>query len=336
MKLRYYVARRVLLLIPILLGVSILTFFLSHVIGDPSSAYITDRTPETVRQLIMEKYHFNDPLYIQYFYYLQSLLTLDLGISPTDSYRPVSQSLATYFPATLELTVCAMVIAVIVGIPLGIVSAVHKDRPFDHATRLFSLAGVSIPIFWLGLILLYLFYYIVPIFPSGGRLTPGTLPPPQVTGLYTLDSLLAGDLNKFADAVWHLVLPSVTLSFASLAVITRMMRSSMLEVLNQDYIRTARSKGLEDRRVNYRHALKNALIPTTTVIGLSIGGLLGGAVLTETIFRWPGLGRFSVQAILHLDHAAIMGFVLLVAIIYVFANLIVDLVYSFLDPRIRY
>jgi len=229
-----------------------------------------------------------------------------------------------------------MFIAVLTGIPLGIISATHRDRPLDHASRVFSLAGVSMPIFWLGLILLYLFYFVIPIFPSGGRLDIGTSPPPTLTGLYTIDSLLAGDLETFGEAVWHLILPAITLSFASLAIITRMMRSSMLEVLNQDYIRTARSKGLTERTVNFRHAMKNAMIPTMTIIGLSFGALLSGTVLTEIIFRWPGLGRFSVQAILYLDHAAIMGFVLLIAVIYVFANLIVDLLYSFFDPRIRY
>jgi len=336
MKLRYYIARRLLLLIPILFGVTIVAFTLSHVVGDPLAAYVTERTPDTVRQLIIDRYHFDDPIYIQYFYYLDALLHFDLGISPTDAYRPVSESLASYFPATIELSMSAMFIAVLAGIPLGIVSATHRDRPLDHASRVFSLAGVSMPIFWLGLILLYLFYFVIPIFPSGGRLDIGTSPPPTLTGLYTIDSLLAGDLETFGEAVWHLILPAITLSFASLAIITRMMRSSMLEVLNQDYIRTARSKGLTERTVNFRHAMKNAMIPTMTIIGLSFGALLSGTVLTEIIFRWPGLGRFSVQAILYLDHAAIMGFVLLIAVIYVFANLIVDLLYSFFDPRIRY
>jgi peptide/nickel transport system permease protein len=336
MKLRYYIIRRLLLLIPIIFGITFVAFFLSHIIGDPTSAYTGERTPEAVRELIIEIHHLNDPIYIQYFYYIDSLLHLDLGISPTDGNRPVIESIANYFPATIELTVTAMIISVIVGIPLGMISATHKDRPLDHGSRVFSLAGVSLPIFWLGLILLYLFYFIIPIFPSGGRLDIGSPPPPPVTGLYTIDSLLAGDLGKFAEAVKHLILPAVTLSFASLAIITRMMRSSMLEVLGQDYIRTARSKGLTERAVNLRHAMKNAMIPTTTVIGLAVGALLSGTVLTEIIYRWPGLGRWSVEAITRLDHAAIMGFVLLVAIIFVMSNLIVDIIYSFLDPRIRY
>jgi len=237
-----------------------------------------------------------------------------------------------------------LIFSVAVGIPLGIVSAVRKDKTVDHASRLYALSGISMPIFWLGLLLQFVFYYQfringLPGLPSSGRVDAILIddyPLRRVTGMYLIDSLITGNFRIFFDALVHMIMPAFCLSYHSMAIITRMMRSSMLEVMRQDYITLARAKGLSERTVIYKHALRNAMIPTMTVIGLTFGGLLGGAVLTETVFSWPGMGRWSARAILSNDYAAVMGFMLLTSLIYVMANLVVDVIYSVLDPRIRY
>jgi len=339
LKMRTYIIRRLLLLIPVLIGVSILVFTLTRVTGDPAAAYITERmTPEQI-EIIKERLHLNDPIYIQYWYWLSSMLQGDWGISKVNANRPVTESIAQFFPATFELTIVSMIIAIVVGISLGTVSAVRRDKPIDHATRIMALSGVSLPVFVLALILQFIFYSQLGWFPLEGRYSTQFVVEASVmhhyTNFYLIDTLLNGNFNMFLDVCWHLALPALTLSFGTIAIITRMMRSSMLEVLGQDYIKTARSKGLPEKVVIKKHARKNALIPTTTIIGLSFGGLLGGAVLTETIFDWPGLGRWSVSALIQNDWASIMGFVILIAIIYVIANLVVDLLYAYLDPRVR-
>jgi len=345
-KLRHYVVRRLLLLIPVLIGVSMLTFTLSHVIGDPIAAYITSqdlRLSDVQMQKIVVAHHLNDPLYLQYFYYVSDLLHGDWGISRTDSDRPVLVSIQNYFPATAELSLVSMLFALVLGIPIGIISAVRKDKPADHATRVFSLVGVSTPVFWLALILQYVFYYQfklhnIPSLPASGRVSEFLWldhPLHVITGMYTIDSLMTGNFPIFFDVLVHLILPGFALSYVFMAVFVRMMRSSMLEVMRQDYITLARSKGLSERVVIYRHALRNAMIPTVTVAGLAFGGLLAGAVLTETVFSWPGVGRWSTSAIVRDDIASIMGFMLIIAIVYMLANLIVDLLYAWIDPRIR-
>lgn len=347
MRLREYILRRLLLLIPVLIGVSIITFTLTRLVGDPIAIYIVDEShcDEACQNAIRSRYYFDQPIPVQYVRYMQALLTGDMGFSRT-AHQSVTEAIASKFPATLELAAASMVIAVAIGIPLGVVSATRRDKPMDHATRTFALAGVSIPVFWLGLMLKIVFYDKVdwidgnPLLPVTGRyqgtmygITGATVP--AVTNLYTLDAVLAGSLDGFIDAWKHLALPALTLSYVTMALITRMMRSSMLEVLGQEYIKTARSKGLTEKVVIKKHARRNALIPTTTVIGLAFGGLLGGAVLTETIFDWPGLGQWSADAIVQLDHGAVMGFTLVAAIVYVLANLVVDILYAYLDPRIR-
>jgi ABC-type dipeptide/oligopeptide/nickel transport system permease component len=344
LKMRYYVTRRLLLLIPVLFGVTLVTFSLSHVIGDPVAAYVTsEQIPEQrIRQLIVA-HGLDKPIYVQYLYYLRDLLDGDWGISRSDSDRPVLVSIANYFPATFELTLVAMTISLVLGIPLGIVSATRKDKPVDHATRIFALSGVSMPIFWLALMMQYVFFYqlkllSLPNLPLNQRVDQFVVldhPLRQITGLFLIDSLATGNFPVFFSALAHIIMPAFALSYITLALITRMMRSSMLEVLRQDYITLARSKGLTERVVIYRHALRNAMVPTVTVSGLAFGGLLAGAVLTETVFSWPGVGRWSTGAILRDDIASIMGFMILVSVIYVLANLLVDLLYAALDPRIR-
>jgi peptide/nickel transport system permease protein len=291
----------------------------------------------------VEAHHLDEPLYIQYWYYLRDLLHGDWGISRSDANRPVIESIRSYFPATLELTIFAIVIGVIFGIPIGIISALKKDKPIDHTARIFSLAGVSTPVFWLALLMQYVFFYQLkilnlPYLPLGGRadsLLLAEYPLRQITGMYILDSLLTGNWPIFFDSLLHIIMPAFALSYISLALISRMMRSSMLEVLRQDYITLARSKGLSEKVVIYRHALRNALIPTVTVTGIAFGGLLAGAVLTESVFSWPGMGRWSTLAIQRADIAGIIGFTQLTAVIYVLANLLVDLIYAALDPRIK-
>ena len=325
-----------MLLIPVLIGVTIITFTVSHVIpADPARAFAggPKAQPETIARIRAEL-HLDKPLWEQYFYYLNDLIHLNLGKSFLEN-RPVTTALAQYFPATFELTIFAMIIAVPFGIIGGIISAIRQNKLSDHITRIIAIVGYSLPIFWLALMLQYVFAYQIPIFPLEGRLSAGMTSPTTFTGFYVLDSILSGNSATLLSSLHHLLLPAFTLGFATLAIILRMMRSSMLEVMGSDYIRTARAKGLSERTVIYKHALRNAMIPTITVTGLSFGGLLSGAVLTETIYNWPGMGRFAAHAVLGLDFNAVMGFTLVVAIIYVIANLIVDILYAVVDPRVK-
>ncbi|TFG04029.1 ABC transporter permease, partial [Candidatus Thorarchaeota archaeon] len=312
--------------------------------------YITERTPDAAIPGIRATYGLDEPLYVQYFLYMGNLIRGDWGISyTTGGDQAVLTVIAQRFPATIELSMIAMIFAVVLGIPLGIVSATRKDQPVDHFTRVFSLAGVSMPIFWFGLMLKYVFFYLfainnLPHLPGDSRydnelwkMVLGNLEGYQpITRFMLIDSILYGSPALLLDAATHLVLPGFCLGYLTLAIITRMMRSSMLEVLREDYITLARSKGLRERTVIYKHALRNALIPTITVIGLAFGSLMTGAVLTETIYNWPGIGKWATRAILNSDMAAINGFTLLVALIFVTANLLVDIMYGALDPRIRF
>jgi len=337
MRLLNYIIRRLLLLIPVLLGVSIIVFTLTRITGNPAAAYINEKmSPSQIAQ-VFERYHFDEPIWTQFIYWLQGVIQGDWGWSRTAG-LPVTDAILKYFPATFELTIVSIIIAVGIGIFLGMRSAVRRNKPFDHVTRVVSLLGVSLPIFWLALILQFVFYYQLKLFPAGGRydisfIVEGNIP--RYTGFLLIDSLLIGNFDLFFNGIYHLILPAVTLSFGTIAIVTRIMRNSMLEVLNLDYIRTARAKGLSDRSVIWKHARKNAMIPTTTVIGLAFGGLLGGAVLTESIFFWPGLGKWSAQSIRVLDSTSVIGFCLLVAFIYVIVNLAVDVMYAYLDPRVR-
>lgn len=474
MKTGAYVLRRLLLSIPVLLGITLLTFGISWQAneGHMERAYLTEKMTEAQRQRVIEQYGFDQPWYVQYFSYLKRLLTLDLGLSHVEGDRPVTEVYSEFLPATLELTLAAMIVAIFAGVALGSLTAVRKDSPIDHATRFLALSGVSVPIFWLGLLLKFAFatdypvdivtgagplakaaflaaafglpvlagafaadaldakrltwrrlavqlgvfaailallfwlgwtflaavllmvggmayaiavflhvrraervsplvwkivaggvvvaasglalspiaddavrsvFDLIPDLPLGGRFsndlvaTEGAHPSltEGPTRILLVDTALARDGVAFWDVVQHLILPGVTLGYTSLAVIARMMRSSMLEVLPLDFVRTARAKGLPEQQVIRRHARRNALIPIATVVGLTFGGLLSGAVLTETIFQWPGLGRWSTKAIIAADTTSIMSFTLLVVVIYLAANFIVDVLYSVLDPRVR-
>ena len=331
-----FVAKRLLLMIPILIGISILTFAISNTIpGDPARLILGPKaTPEGLEAL-REEMGLNDSLYIQYGRYMTDIAQGDLGES-TYSQRPVSADLIRYFPATLELTLFAMVITVLIGIPLGIISASRKDRIADQITRIFALIGVAMPAFWLGLLLLLLFYLKLGILPGSGRLDSGMSPPSYITGMYTVDALLTGNWPVFKAAVMHLVLPGITLAAITIGMITRMTRSSMLEVLKSDYIRTAHAKGAPENRVLYGHALRNGVMPVITLLGMAFGHALGGSVLVEAVFSWPGLGRYAVNAINYLDFPAVMGVTILIAILFILVNLIVDTMYFFIDPRLKH
>ena len=358
MKTHEVIIRRLFLLIPVLLGVSLITFSLSHIFQNPVYSYIpaarAEFTPESAINAIIAEHHLDEPVFPnQYLYYLSDLLKGDWGLSQVaGASTPVLKAIGLKFPATLELTLIAVLIAIFAGIPLGIISAVRKDTKVDHVSRVLALSGVSVPVFWLGLILQFFFASdnFLNIFPLYCRLDlckgwpgPTNLVDTTIggfhlvipkTGLYSIDSLLTLNFPLFVETLLHLFLPAFALSWISMALISRMTRTSMLEALKQDYIVLARSKGLSERVVIYKHALRNAMIPTVTIVGLTFAGLLTGAVLTESIFTWPGLGSWVTQAILFADSASIQGFVILAGLIYVTLNLAIDILYTVLDPRI--
>jgi peptide/nickel transport system permease protein len=272
---------------------------------------------------------------VQYVVYLGNLLHGDLGIS-ISSRRAVTDDLKQYFPATLELSTTALLIALIIGIPLGVLGAVYRNRLPDHLARVVSLVGISMPVFWLGLLLLILLWYHLKVLPGPtGQLDRTVNAPPTVTGVMVIDCILAGNWPALANALWHLALPALVLGAYTMGIITRMTRGSLLEVLVQDYIRTARAKGLRGARIVIRHGLRNAIIPTLTLAGLAYGSLLSGAVLTETVFAWPGIGYYATQTAGAADFPAIMGVALLTALIYLLINLVVDVLYGVINPQVR-
>ena len=336
MSMRNYFIRRGLLIIPTLIGVTVFTFVISHMVpGDPARLMAGLFASDEIVQRMREQLRLNEPIYIQYFEYLRRLAMGDFGTSILTK-RPVLSDLIRYFPATFELTMTAMIISIGGGILLGVISAVKRDSPFDQFTRLVSLGGVSVPSFYLGILLQLALFVYLGLMPGSGRIDPFIAPPHTITRLYVIDSLLTGNWPALVSSIKHLILPATTLALGTLAVVARTVRSSMLEVASQDYIKTAKAQGVSESEINYRYALRNALIPVVSLSGLMIGAVLTGTVYIETIFSWPGMGRYVVKSIFALDFPAIMGFTVVAAIIFVSANLVVDLLYAFLDPRIRY
>ncbi len=330
-----YAIKRFLTIVPVLLGVSLIVFSFTHLIpGDPAVAMLGERaTPQRVAE-VRAQLGLDRPLYTQYFIYVGKILHGDLGASILRG-DPVLRDLVRRFPATVELATSAILIAIVVGVPMGIIAAVWRNSLFDGLSRLIALTGVSMPIFWLGLMLAWFFGVVLHWLPTGFRLgTDVTLTP--VTNLYILDSLLTRNPQALASSLRHLILPALALSTIPMAVIARMTRASLLEVLSQDYIRTAESKGLPQRAVILRHAMRNALLPVMTVTGLQVGRLLAGAILTETIFSWPGIGLWIYESIQARDYPIVQGATLFIATIFVTVNLITDLLYATVDPRIKY
>jgi len=329
-----FLARRLLESIPVIIGVSILVFLLIHFIpGDPALAMLGERASEENLEAIRERLGLNEPLYQQYFIWVGNMMRGDLG----DTVRgniPIENEIANRFPATVELAVTALIIAVVLGVPIGILSAVKRNSIWDTISMVGALLGVSIPIFVLGLMLMYIFGVELSWLPFVGRIS-NDIELERRTGFLLLDAAIAGNSRAFRDVASHLVLPAITLMTIPLSIIARITRSTMLDVLNQDYIRTARAKGLGEWVVIIKHALRNAMLPVVTIIGLQLGALLSGAVLTETIFSWPGMGKWLFDSIVARDYPIVQSVTLLIAMIYIVANILVDVLYTLLDPRVR-
>ncbi|MFY0545124.1 ABC transporter permease [Brevibacillus sp. H7] len=335
MALLAYSIRRFLMLIPVLLGMSIVVFSIIHAIpGDPALTILGEKaSPKAVEEL-RQALGLYDPWYIQYFDYMKQILSGDLGKSLLSGAK-IEQEIGPYLAATTELTIVSMLFAVIIGVNAGILSAWKQNSWFDYMAMLIALIGVSMPIFWLGLMEQWVFAQELKWLPSVGR-DNSRNPVEAITHFYILDTMLAGRWDQLREVVEHLILPGIALGTIPMAIIARITRSSMLEVMRSDYIRTARAKGLGQFFVVYKHALKNAFIPVLTIIGLQTGLLLGGAVLTETIFGWPGVGRYIYTAIGNRDYPVIQSGILVIATIFVLINLVVDLLYAYVDPRIKY
>lgn len=334
-----FILRRLGLVIPTFIGITLLTFAFVHMIpGDPVMIMAGERGISAERHAqIMAEMGLDKPLYQQYFTYVRDVLHGDLGQS-LKSRTPVWQEFVPRFQATLELGFCAMLFAILLGIPIGVLAAVRRGSVFDHTAVGVSLTGYSMPIFWWGMMLIILVSVQLDLTPVSGRISDTVFLDDShpLTGFMLIDTLLWGEPGDFKDAVMHLILPSVVLGTIPLAVIVRMTRSAMLEVLSEDYIRTARAKGLSRMRVIVVHALRNALLPVVTVIGLQVGTLLAGAILTETIFSWPGLGRWLIDGLQRRDYPVVQGGVLLVASMIILVNLLVDVLYGIVNPRIRH
>ncbi|MFW6069297.1 MAG: ABC transporter permease [Chloroflexota bacterium] len=337
MSLSVYFLRRLLLAIPLILGITVVSFIIANAVpADPINANLPQNAlndPELV-EAFRERWGLDRSPVEQYFVYLGNLVRGDLGVS-IKTRNPVVEDIRQFLPATMELATYSIVVGLLMGISFGVVSALRRNSPVDYAVRAFALVGVSFPVFLLALIALTVFHAQLGWTAGPGRLSFLVSAPPRITGWLTIDSLLAREWGTFRDAVSHLILPSIVLGGFVAGIIARITRSSLLEQLNADYVRTARSKGLHEWMVIQRHALRNALIPVVTILGLLYGNLLAGAVLTESIFAWPGLGRYVYRASTSQDFPAIMGVSMLIALIYVLVNFLVDIVYYFLDPRIR-
>jgi len=315
-----------------------MVFIISHMVpSDPVVVNLSKRNLNNPKMVaaFKEKWGLDKPLHIQYLIYLKKLCQLDMGVS-IKTKRPVIEDLKRYLPATAEMASFGLMFAVFFGMIFGVISAVRRNSITDQVVRALSVSGIAIPNFWISLVVLYIFYYKLGWAPGPGRLSPIMDPPATVTGLYTVDALLQGDWEIFWNALHHLILPSLVLGLFTMGLITRTTRSSLLETLSQDYIRTARAKGLTEQMIVVKHALGNALIPVITVIGLGFSNLLGGTVLVETIFGWPGIGMYAYKSATSLDFPAIIGVALFLAVNFVVINLIIDLLYGVIDPRVRY
>ena len=331
-----FLLTRLSLVIPTFFGMTLLAFFLIRLVpGDPIETLAGERGIDPVRhEMLRKEYGLDRPIMVQYGIYISRVLHGDLGKSMITQ-TPVLSEFGALFPATIELALCAIIFALVVGIPAGIIAAVRRNSVFDHGVMGVSLTGYSMPIFWWGLLLILLFSVQLGWTPVSGRISVQYFIEP-VTGFLTIDALLSGEKGAFKSAVSHLILPTIVLGTQPLAIIARMTRSAMLEVLGEDYIRTARAKGLSTIRVIALHALRNALIPVVTVIGLQVGVLFTGAILTETIFSWPGVGKWLIEAISRRDYPVLQGGVLLLGLVVMTVNLLVDVTYGIINPRIRH
>jgi peptide/nickel transport system permease protein len=334
--MKQYIVKRLLLIILTLFGLITVIFLVSRVApGDPARLAAGPDATEEMVEVMRNEFGLDKPLVVQYIAYFKGLSRGNLGRS-IRTRRPVLDDLIDFFPATFELTVFSLLFAVVVAIPLGVLCAVYRDRFLDHVARVFSVSGMALPMFWLALMLQLFLALRFDFLPLGGRLGMLTEPPSKITHLFLVDSLLTGNWHAFQDALRHIILPAFVLSFPALASIIRVNRAEMLEVLTRDFITSARAHGISKIRIIGQYALKNALIPTMTMVGLRYGWMLGGTILVETVFDWPGIGLYAVQSAVYSDFQPIMGVTLLIGINFMMANLIIDLVYGALDPRVRY
>lgn len=329
-----YIAKRILYLVPVIMGVTFITFFLSRIlVKDPARAWAGPRaTPDQIA-ILRARYGLNQPIPLQYVYYLRDLFTGNWGISPITG-RPVLSEILDVFPNTLELTIAALLLTVLLGVPLGVLSFLHKDTKIDHSVRLFYLAGFSSPPFLVALILLLVLGYYSGLMPTEGQLSHLLSPPTRITGLYVVDSLITGNWVDLEDSILHLIMPAFALALTYFGLVVRVTRASMLEVSQKEFVKASYAKGLSKSAVVTKHILRNALISTTTMIGLILGSMLGGTVVIETIFLWPGIGFYAVQAIESFNFPAIMGVTIVFTLCVVLANLAADIVYACINPRI--
>ena len=333
--MRWYIVKRLAMLVPVMLGVSIIAFSLIHLApGDPARTMLGERATQEQLNEIREKYGLDKPLYVQYGIWLNGVLHGDLGRSIT-THEEVAKEIGDRLPNTMELSIAAMIFAIIVGVFAGIISATKQYSITDYTCMGVALFGISMPVFWLGIMLMMIFGVFLGWLPIGGRIDL-LIPFQRVTGFMVFDSIITGNFPALISVLRHLVLPAIALGTIPMAMIARVSRSSMLEVLRQDFIRTERAKGLSERMVIYKHAVRNAMVPVVTVIGLNVGLLLAGAILTETVFSWPGIGRLVVNAVYERDYPLVVGCILVFAIVFVIVNLITDILYTRIDPRIQY
>lgn len=333
--MRWYIVKRLAMLVPVMLGVSIIAFSLIHLApGDPARTMLGERATQEQLNEIREKYGLDKPIYVQYGIWLNGVLHGDLGRSIT-THEEVAKEIGDRFPNTMELAIAAMIFAIIVGVFAGIISATKQYSITDYTCMGVALFGISMPVFWLGIMLMMIFGVFLGWLPIGGRIDL-LIPFQRVTGFMVFDSIITGNFPALISVLRHLILPAVALGTIPMAMIARVSRSSMLEVLRQDFIRTERAKGLSERMVIYKHAVRNAMVPVVTVIGLNVGLLLAGAILTETVFSWPGIGRLVVNAVYERDYPLVVGCILVFAIVFVIVNLITDILYTRIDPRIQY
>ncbi len=333
--MKWYIIKRLLMLIPVLLGTSIIAFSLIHLApGDPARTMAGEHASQRTINAIREKYGLDKPLYIQYGIWLNRALHGDMGRSIVSN-EYVTKEILDRFPNTFELTFFAMILAIAIGTLAGIISASKQYSALDYTFMGIALFGVSMPVFWLGIMLMMIFGVYLRWLPIGGRINI-LIPFHRITGFYLLDSIITGNFTALISTLRYLILPSTALATIPMATIARVSRSSMLEVLRQDFIRTERAKGLSERVVIYKHAVRNAMIPVITVIGLNFGLLLAGAILTETVFSWPGIGRYVVNAVRMRDYPAVQGCVIFFAFVFVIVNLVTDIIYVYIDPRIHY
>jgi ABC-type dipeptide/oligopeptide/nickel transport system permease component len=333
--MKWYIIKRLLQIIPVVLGVTLIAFALIHLApGDPVRTMLGQHATQQEIDEISAKYGLNRPLYEQYFIWLGDVLKGDLGRSIL-THEQVTTEIASRFPNTIELAIAAMIFAIFVGVVAGIISATKQYSVADYSVMGIALFGISMPVFWLGIMLMMIFGVYLGWLPIGGRIDL-LIPFQSITGFMIIDSIITLNGAALISVIRHLILPAIALGTIPMAIIARTTRSSMLEVLRQDFIRTERAKGLSERKVIYKHAIRNALVPVVTVIGLNFGLLLSGAILTETVFSWPGVGRLVVDAVYARDYPLVIGCILIFALVFVIVNLITDLLYTYIDPRIHY